>query len=215
MSADTKRVAIFPFAVVIGAAITLLLFYFMYSLITTSATKPRNSDNPTIDFSPVKLEAEAERKNRVRPKKPPPPKEPPPPPKMKVAQQTKPVNQMPSMDMPNLDLAANGDGPALGPVGLGNVDQNAEGDVIPLVRIPPQYPRKAAMAKIEGWVKVEFTITEEGTVTNPRVLEAKPPRIFDREALRAILKWKFKPKIVDGVRVPQIATQTIEFKLEG
>ncbi len=214
MSADTKRVAIFPIAVVIGAAITLLLFYFMYSLITTSATKPRDSDNPTIDFSPVKLEAEAERKNRVRPKKPPPPKEPPPPPKMKVAQQTKPVNQMPSMDMPNLDLAANGDGPALGAVGYG-VDRNAEGDVIPLVRIPPQYPRKAAMAKIEGWVKVEFTITEEGTVTNPHVLESKPPRIFDREALRAILKWKFKPKIVDGVRVPQIATQTIEFKLEG
>jgi len=195
MSSDSKRVAIFPVAVVIGAAITLALFYFMYSLITTSATKPRDSDNPTIDFSPVKLEAEAERKNRVRPKKPPPPKEPPP--------------------------------PALGAVGYG-VDRNAEGDVIPLVRIPPQYPRKAAMAKIEGWVKVEFTITEEGTVTNPRVLEAKPPRIFDREALRAILKWKFKPKIVDGVRVPQIATQTIdgvrvpqiatqtiEFKLEG
>ncbi len=214
MSTDTKRVAILPIAIVIGALITVALFYFMYSLITTNATKPKDGDNPTIDFSPVKIEAEAERKNRVRPKKPPPPKEPPPPPKMQVAQQTKPVNQMPSMDIPNLDLAANGDGPALGAVGI-NVDRNDEGDVIPLVRIPPQYPRKAAMAKIEGWVKVEFTITEEGTVTGPHVIESKPPRIFDREALRAILKWKFKPKIVDGVRVPQIATQTIEFKLEG
>ncbi len=214
MSSDAKRIAVFPVAVVVGAAITLVLFYFMFTLITTDAVKPKSGDNPTIDFSPVKLEAEAERKNRVRPKKPPPPKEPPPPPKMRVAQQTKPVNQMPSMDIPNLDLAASGDGPALGAVGL-NVDQNAEGDVIPLVRIPPQYPRKAAVAKIEGWVKVEFTITEEGTVTSPRVIEAKPPRIFDREALRAILKWKFKPKIVDGIRVPQVATQTIEFKLEG
>ena len=73
--------------------------------------------------------------------------------------------------------------------------------------------RKAAIAKIEGWVKVEFTITETGSVVNPKVIESKPVRIFDREAIRAILKYKFKAKIVDGVAMTQVATQQIDFKL--
>ena len=60
---------------------------------------------------------------------------------------------------------------------------------------------------------MEFTITEAGTVVSPKVIASKPVRIFDREALRAILKYKFKPKIVDGVAMTQVATQRIDFKL--
>ena len=86
-------------------------------------------------------------------------------------------------------------------------------DIIPVVTIVPNYPRKAAIARIEGWVKIEFTITEGGTVVNPIILESRPVRIFDREALRAILRYKFKPKICHGVSMKQTATQTIEFKL--
>ena len=67
----------------------------------------------------------------------------------------------------------------------------------------------------EGWVKLEFTITETGTVKDPRVIDSQPPRIFNREAIRAILKWKFKPRVVDGVAVERRATQTIDFKLEN
>jgi protein TonB len=39
--------------------------------------------------------------------------------------------------------------------------------------------------------------------------------LFDREAIRAILKWKFKPRVVDGEAVERRATQTIDFKLEN
>jgi protein TonB len=77
------------------------------------------------------------------------------------------------------------------------------------------YPRDAAMQGVEGWVKVEFTITEIGTVKDPRVIDADPPRIFNREALRAILKWKFKPRVVDGVAVERQATQIIDFNLDA
>ena len=66
----------------------------------------------------------------------------------------------------------------------------------------------------EGWVEVEFTITEVGTVKDPKVIDAKPPRIFNREAIRAILKWKFKPRVVDGVAVERRATQIIDFNLD-
>jgi protein TonB len=64
-------------------------------------------------------------------------------------------------------------------------------------------------------VKVEFTITEVGTVKDARVLEAKPSRVFNRSAIRAILRWKFKPRIIDGIAVERRATQTIDFSLDG
>ena len=130
---------------------------------------------------------------------------------MNVQQNQQVVNNMPTPNIPNLDLGVGGNGPFLGAVG--QVNMTEEGGVIPIVRIAPQYPRKALMAKIEGWVKVKFTITPSGTVSNPEVVDAKPKRIFDREAIRAILKFKFKPKVVDGVGVEQVATQTIEFEL--
>ncbi len=72
---------------------------------------------------------------------------------------------------------------------------------VPVVRVRPMYPRAAAEKFIEGWVTVEFTINELGGVANPRVLASKPNRIFDRAAIQAIRKWKYKPKIVNGKAV--------------
>jgi protein TonB len=117
---------------------------------------------------------------------------------------------MPKLDMPNLDVPlSGGEGIFIG--NFQQVDKTAEGDIIPVVVIRPMYPREAAINKIEGWVKVEFTITEVGTVKDPRVIESEPARIFNREAIRAILKWKFKPRVVDGVAVERRATQIIDF----
>ena len=85
--------------------------------------------------------------------------------------------------------------------------------VVVLSRPKPAYPRKAEKSGKEGWVKVSFTITKQGTVKNPVVVAAKPRRIFDRSALRAIRKWRFKPKTVGGKPVRTKATQLIEFNL--
>src|SRR5690606_28533636 len=195
----------------IAAFITVVLYLLMHKLISQSSNIDSAGDNITIDYTKVKVPDEVQERKRVVPKKPPPPKEPPPPPKMNVQQNQQVVNNMPTLNVPNLDLGIGGDGPFLGAVGQMNMSE--EGGVIPIVRIAPQYQRKALMAKIEGWVKVKFTITPSGTVTNPEVVDSKPGRIFDREAIRAILKFKFKPKIVNGVGVEQVATQTIEFEL--
>ena len=46
------------------------------------------------------------------------------------------------------------------------------------------------------------------------VIDSKPPRVFNREAIRAILKWKFKPRVIDGVAVDRTATQIIDFSLD-
>ena len=53
----------------------------------------------------------------------------------------------------------------------------------------------------------------DGSVSSPKVIDSKPPRVFDSSALRAIKKWKFKPKVVNGVAVEQAGSQIIEFKL--
>lgn len=85
--------------------------------------------------------------------------------------------------------------------------------VVPIVRVPPKYPPRAASRHIEGWVKVEFTITKEGEVTDAVVVNAEPADIFDDAALSAIIQWEFKAKIVNGTAVTQRATQTLQFKL--
>ena len=86
--------------------------------------------------------------------------------------------------------------------------------VVPLVRVPPKYPARAASRHIEGWVKVEFTIQTDGSVDDAVVVDSEPKNIFDDSALTAINKWKFKEKIVNGVAVPQRAVQRLQFKLE-
>ncbi len=74
----------------------------------------------------------------------------------------------------------------------------ADQSEIPIVRVEPVYPQRALDRGIEGWVEVEFTVTEVGSISEPTILRSDPSGIFDRAALRAIERWKYEPKIVDG-----------------
>ena len=95
-------------------------------------------------------------------------------------------------------------------------DAPADGDIMPLVRVPPQYPRNALSRGIEGYVTLEFDITKEGTVENVRVIDADPKNIFDRAAIRAVEKFKYKPKIVNGQPAERYGVQfRMTFQLEG
>ena len=85
--------------------------------------------------------------------------------------------------------------------------------MIPIVRIDPQWPREALIEGTEGWVEVEFTILPDGSVEDPIVTDSEPRGLFDRNALRAILRWKFKPRVVDGEAVSRRAEQRIDFIL--
>jgi protein TonB len=85
-------------------------------------------------------------------------------------------------------------------------------DVIPLVRIPPDYPPGL---NTEGWVKVQYSITAAGTVDDPFVVDASPKGVFDAAALKAIARWRYTPKVEGGVAVERVGLQTvIRFQLE-
>jgi len=198
----------------VAVGVTFGLFLFMYALISSGGDQRAELDAISgIHFGPVEIQDEIMTRSRRKPEKPPPPKQPPSPPKMQVSKMDQQVQDMPRMDIPDLDLPmAGGSGMFIG--NFQQVDQRAEGDIIPVVVIRPMYPREAAVTGIQGWVKVEFTITEVGTVKDPRVIDARPPRVFNREAIRAILKWKFKPRVVEGIAVERRATQVIDFTLD-
>ncbi len=103
--------------------------------------------------------------------------------------------------------------PAAAKSGDGGNPKGGSSGVVPLVRVKPSYPARAMSRRIEGWVKIEFTVTASGSVSNPAVVGASPAGMFEDAALDAIRKWKFKQKIVNGSPVAQRAVQVLSFKL--
>ena len=83
----------------------------------------------------------------------------------------------------------------------------ASNELRPISTPSPSYPREAYREGTSGEVQVEFTVGTDGSVTSARVVRADPPRVFDREALSAVKRWKFQP-----VSSPVTSRRTIGFK---
>ena len=103
--------------------------------------------------------------------------------------------------------------PQLPPPSRESTREVTQHETVPLVRVSPRYPRRAARLQIEGFVIVEFTITPDGNVVEPVVVESEPLRVFDEAALRAIVQWKFEPRVDRGQAVEARVKQRIEFGL--
>ena len=197
-------------SLLLGLVVAFGLFALMDRLISSDE---EGALSPTsvqmVDFVRVKRDETTRTKERQVPQKPEPPKKPPPPQMAAPSDPTRPPPPQMSIDLPNIGTSVGGAGPYLGNPLRANT---GDGDVIPIVQIEPQYPREALMECRGGVVNLEFTILEDGSVEDPRVISADPPRLFDRSALRAILRWKFKPRVVDGRPVQRRATLPMEFK---
>lgn len=89
-----------------------------------------------------------------------------------------------------------------------------DAEVIPLNKVLPVYPDSARRRGIEGYVKLAFTITPDGKVENVRVVESSPKNVFDREARRAAVRWRFAPRSEGGRAVAREAVKTLQFRLE-
>ena len=79
----------------------------------------------------------------------------------------------------------------------------------------PVYPPQALRAHVEGWVEMEFLVTESGTVEGITVLDAQPSGVFEDAAMQALSGWVFRPRIVNGQPVPMRSVITMQFNVDG
>lgn len=201
-------------AVAGGTCVALLLFLLMQALVGGQDGFRHDADaGEVVDFVRIRPEEVVQTRSRQLPQEPPPPDEPPPPPRLETAAQQEVARQVLDIETPDIAIGLTG-GPVVATAWQPG-DVGADSEVIPIVRVEPQYPRDALLRNIEGWVRLSFTINPDGSVADPRVIAAEPPRVFNREAMRAILRWKFRPRIVDGQAVARQAEQIIEFKIDA
>ncbi len=205
------------FAGLAGGVVAVLLFALMHSMVAGDAhvSQPRQRitlvdfiDRPEAAPVPEPID-----------EKPPPPEQldpPPSPEPIPLAELMRPQPMRPPLPA-NTDFR-----PSLGGLpGLGRGSSTAgagqafDQPLLPLQRIPPTYPRWAAQRRLEGWVKVAFTVDARGQVSEAEVVAAEPSGVFDQAALRAIRQWRFQPPTRDGEPVAQRAVQILKFKLEG
>jgi protein TonB len=73
-----------------------------------------------------------------------------------------------------------------------------DGPLVAMVRVEPSYPGKAAQEGQEGWVIVEFDVNPDGSVSNVRVVSSSH-RVFERSAIRAAERFRYKARVVAGV----------------
>lgn len=93
--------------------------------------------------------------------------------------------------------------------------QATDGEYLPIVKVAPQYPRRAQSRGIEGYVIVKYTVTKQGTVKDAVVVEAQPEGIFNKAAIKSALRYKYKPRVVDGEPIEVSGVRTkITFELE-
>jgi protein TonB len=199
------------FSLLAGGAIALALLWVMqWMLLHKDVTLQADRTRPVMEF--VRLTRETETRLRERRQLQPEPKPeeiPPDQPELQETRLDKPRIRVPNIrfSVPEVPLALAG--PYIGPVRQGPPDR----DFMVISRIPPQYPYRAQRRGIEGWVKLSLLITEQGSVQDLVVVEAEPEGVFDNAAIRAVSKWKFKPRIENGKAVTVRAEQVVTFKL--
>lgn len=192
-----------PLVALLGFIVTGVMFWFLWALITGGGGAMNLRPAVRIDFTPLRHDTATESKrDKVDRPKP---------------QQ---VPEMPDMSRTSFDAGdntANFNMNVQSDISMGGitVSGGSDRDVIPLVRINPEYPRRAQARGIEGWVQFEFTITPAGTVKDVKVIDAEPKGIFEDAATKAILRWKYNPKVEEGRAVERRGIRVVlRFDLE-
>ena len=196
----------YAFSILIGMVVTLSLLFVMQLLIASgkqALTDPR--ERHKLEFVRVKRNENLNTAD-FTPEKPPKPPETPPETPPQELDNIDPNAPTISIRPPQISADTNIGGP-----GGMNI---AEGDYLPIVRVAPVYPTRALTRELEGFVDMSFTVTTAGTVKDPIVLQSTSS-LFERAATRAVLKFKYKPRVVDGIPVEVVGVKTrITFVLE-
>ena len=152
-----------------------------------------------MDFVRLKRDENVHRRE-LKPRKPPPPQSPP---------ELPSTPQLDSLN-PHAETIAISATPVETDIEISSAGFSlgiGEGDYLPVVKVAPIYPHRALVHGIEGYCVVQYTVTRQGTIRDPFVIENQCTNsMFHRPSLQAALKFKYKPRVIDGqaVEVPGV-----------
>ncbi len=178
-------------ALPLALLITLSLLYLMHQLVFSDAMPPDDALPLTIDdvvYLPKEIITEYEEK----PVKPPAPIE-----------QPQPL----PFEAPEIDKMVTAAGPGFGkPIMAGGdggtkVTLSTGGALVKRVMVPPVYPQRLLARGVEGYVDLQFDVTEYGATKNIIVLRSEPESAFDSAAIKAVERWRYRPAMADGMPV--------------
>ena len=193
------------FGMVLGSVVMAALFSVLWRTINATIDVSEMRHATRIEFSRMRRDTEVASKRELKPQRDRAP-DPPEIPRMAFSAPG-------SVDSNVVHLAPTVDtGSAMSKMSL---SAGSDRDTIPLVRFSPDYPQRALINGLEGWVQVRFTITGAGSVRDVVVVTSSNT-IFEKPAVSAILRWRYNPRIVDGVAVDSVGIQTIiRFTIES
>lgn len=166
-----------------------------------------NKNPNLLEFIRIKENDNLQERQRTLPEKPPKPERPPQPELNLDPNKPPPINNF-DFDIPDFSIPTDFKGAFLGEIS--NLTSGTS-QLIPIVKVSPRCPREAAIAGINGSVLMLLNVNSSGKVDRVVIKQAKPSSIFNKEASRAVRRWQFKPKTIDGVAVDQVGELLVEF----
>lgn len=196
-------------ALVLGATFSLAFFGSLHAVMSHHGPLAKSGDTlPTIDFVRLNKNFELETRPREKPK-PEKPDKPEAAPVSMNLQQAKVEGPKQALNLPMGPMDVSADLQVGTGLSLSKNDLASDGDYLPIIKVEPAYPRRAQEQGIEGYVVLSFTVTPTGAVTDPIVIESRPQGVFDEAASRAVLRFKYKPRIENGKPVAVVNVQHV------
>jgi protein TonB len=192
----------------LGILTAFALFWVMQALVGVRGELREAGGKIAVDFVRLRRDNAPDLKKREPPKRTK-PEQAPPPPQMNMAKAMNPSEAVGEI-IPIVDTGMELEKATTLGGGAGS-----DRDVVPLVRVDPEYPPRAKQQGVEGYVDLEFTITPVGTVEDPVVIGSSPALVFDRAAIQAVRKWRYNPKTENGVAIARKGVQVrLRFEIE-
>ncbi|MAT92591.1 MAG: energy transducer TonB [Halioglobus sp.] len=182
-------------SILLAVPVVVGLFLVMHSLIDRDYENPEIKARKIADLVQPEEEIELET-TTPKPDKVEDPEEPP-----------------PEMEMVQLDLDMDIDVENVAPAASVSLDistsgmSSGDGEYLPIVKVAPIYPRRAQTRGITGYCIVEYTVTTSGAIRDPVAVDCQPSGVFERASVKAALKFKYKPRVVDGEAIEVAGVQ--------
>ncbi|MEP4486387.1 MAG: energy transducer TonB [Halioglobus sp.] len=192
MTSNITRMII---AALFAIPVALGLFAIMNSLIDTEFVQPDVKTRKVADIVKPDEEIEVNTKQE-KPEKVEDPEEPPPemqPLEFDMDMDVNVVNTAPTSQV-DLDISSSG-------------MSSGDGEYLPIVKVAPIYPRRAQTRGISGYCIVEYTVTKTGSIRDPQPVDCQPSGVFESASVKASLKFKYKPRVVDGEAIEVAGVQ--------